>query len=89
VLALNAVHDHQRLLACSAPSAIGYRTIVGPKREKSGNGFLQQILVALSRLGWKKLERYDRSFRLAFGGVDVSNKLHVAAKPQIGFFLDS
>ena len=76
VLFLDAIHNHQSLIARGAPRAISDRAIVGSGLHQGGNGFLQQGAIPFFGFGREKFERDNGVSSVAPGCVDVANKLH-------------
>ena len=75
-LPLDAVHDHQRLLARAAAGAVGDRAKVRRGLAQRRDVFLQQSAVAFAGLGRKEFERDDRPPGRHFRRIDVTDELH-------------
>ncbi|MDB6123995.1 MAG: hypothetical protein JWQ71_2988 [Pedosphaera sp.] len=76
MLALDAVHDHQRLVARPAARAIGDRTEIRLEFEQGRDGLFQEGAVAFIGLGWEKFEGDNRLAQRNLGRVDVADELH-------------
>ena len=76
VLALDAVHDHEGLVARAAPGAVGDGTEVGLEPQQRGNGFFEQIAVAFLRFRREEFKGNDRALGGQSFGDDVADKLH-------------
>jgi len=76
VLALNAVHDHQRLVPRAAARAVGDGTEIRLKLQQRRNGLLEQDPFAFFGFGREKFKGEDRALGLPRRRKDVSNEMH-------------
>src|SRR6185369_187860 len=76
VLALNAVHDHQRFVARAAACAVGDRTVIRFEFHQRGNGLFQQRAVAFWSLRRKEFKRNHWPVIGEFLSVNITNELH-------------
>ena len=84
VLALDAVHDVDGLVARAATCAVGHGAEVRAQLHQLGNVFLEKVLLALVGLRREKLERNDGVALRLFRRVNVSDKLHGASVARNG-----
>ncbi len=76
VLALDAVHDHESLVARAAAGAVGDGTEIGLEPKQRGNGFFEQIAVAFFGFRREEFKGNDRAVGGPSFGDDVEDKLH-------------
>ena len=79
VVALDAVNDHQRLVARAAARAVGHGAKVRAGLQQRGDVFFQKRAIALGGLGREKFKGDDRLFRRPFRRIDVPDELHWTA----------
>src|ERR1700690_2873203 len=76
MLALDAVHNHQRLVARAAARAVGHGTEIRFDLKQRGNVLFEEGQVAFLRPGREKFKRDDRPPRGVLGRVNVADELH-------------
>src|SRR5271157_72663 len=76
VLALDAIHGHERLIARASARAVSHRTIIRLQFLESGEGLLQEIAIPFLRLGRKEFERDDRLPQRRLSRINITNELH-------------
>src|SRR5439155_19403082 len=84
MLALDAVHDAERLLPRAPARAVSDRTIIGLELHQRRNVLFEKISIAFLGFRREKLKRNHRASGLAGGGVYVAYKLdHPAIKDRL------
>ena len=74
VLLLDAIDDHQGLIARAAAGAVGHGAKIRLGLHQGRDGFLEQVLIALGSFGRKKFKGNHRLAGGDFGGVNLPNQ---------------
>ena len=87
VLALDAVHNHQRFFPRAAAGTVSDRAEIRTRREQGGDLFFEQVMIAFVRLGRKEFKGDDWFPSSLFLGKNVANETHEYQKYE--FKLDA
>ena len=78
MLALDPIHNHERLVPGAAARAVGDGAKIRARGEQGGQVFFKERAVALVGLGWEKFQRDDGLAGRLFGGVKIADEFHGA-----------